>query len=210
MRTIVFILFVLVVALAAWRFQEPLRNALANVRGDRGRAAEASPELAAAADRKLDALASGETRLIALGGPELQSLLQYQYAQVLPAFVDSPRVDIRRGRLRVRGRVAVENLPRIGGIGDAASFLPDTAELAVTGQFMPLGDGRVALGIDEVSTGMIPLPRRFLPGLLRQLGRRDEPGLPEDALALPLPSGASTAYLRGDSLYLRANGGNRN
>jgi hypothetical protein len=210
MRRIVFVLALLVIGLAVWRFRAPLADAVADIRGERDGAAETSPELAAGADRKLEALASGEAAVVALSGPELQSLLEYRYPQVLPAFVDSPRVEIRRGRLRVRGRVPVEHLPRVGGIGDAAAFLPDTAELAVTGQFMPLDDGRVALGIDEVSTGMIPLPRRLLPGLLRQLGRQDEPGLPNDALALPLPGGAGTAFLRGDSLYLRAHAGTRN
>lgn len=211
MKKIVLVLFVLVAALAVWRYRQPLQTALAEVRGDRAATtAETSPELAASAGAKLAALASGERDVVALSGPELQSLIRYQFPQLLPAFVDSPRVEIRNSRVRVRGRVPVEHLPRISGVGDAAAFLPDTTELSITGQFMPLADGRVALGIDQVSTGRIPLPGRLVPGLLRQLGRADEPGLPADALALTLPRGVSAVYLRGDSLYLRNGGRTRN
>jgi hypothetical protein len=206
MRRIVLLLFCVVLAVAAYRFRDPLLALLADARADRHAGEQASPELADSADRKLAALANGEREVVALSGAELQSLLEFRYTQVLPAFVDSPSIEIRRGRIRVGGRVPVENLPSVRGIGEAAAFLPDTAELAVTGQFLPLGDGRVALGIDDVSSGRIPLPRRLLPGLLRQLGREDEPGLPSDALPLPLPPGARDAYLRGDSLYRRGVG----
>jgi hypothetical protein len=205
MRRIVLLLFCVVLAVAAYRFRDPLL-ALVAARTDQPAGEQASPELADSADRKLAALANGERDVVAFSGAELQSLLEFRHTQALPAFVDSPSIEIRRGRLRVGGRVPVENLPNVRGIGEAAAFLPDTAELAVTGQFLPLGDGRVALGIDDVSTGRIPLPRRLLPGLLRQLGREDEPGLPSDALPLALPPGARDAYLRGDSLYLRGAG----
>jgi hypothetical protein len=42
-------------------------------------------------------------------------------------------------------------------------------------------------------------------GALRKLGRNDEPGLPDDALAIPLPPGADAAYVRGDSLIFLSN-----
>jgi hypothetical protein len=206
MKRIVLALFLAVVGLAAWQFRGPLLSAILEWRSGRVAAEPPTPELAAAADGKLAALAGGEREIIALSGTELQSLLMFQYAQVLPAFVDSPRIEIRNDRLRVRGRVSVDRLSAIRELGNAARFLPDTTELAVAGQLLPLGDGRIALGIDEISASRIPLPRRIVPSVLRQLGRVDEPGLPEDALALPLPNGATTAYLRGDSLYLRRGG----
>ena len=46
------------------------------------------------------------------------------------------------------------------------------------------------------------LPCRMVGAVLSRLGRRDEAGLPADALALPLPAGATNAYVRGDSLVL--------
>jgi hypothetical protein len=45
-----------------------------------------------------------------------------------------------------------------------------------------------------------------VPGALRRLGRKDEAGLPADALSLPLPPGADAAYVRGDSLVFLKNG----
>jgi hypothetical protein len=162
----------------------------------------ASADLAEQADRKLSSLANGEQTQIALTGQELQSLLHYRYAQLLPAFVDSPRVEIEASRIRLRVRVPVDKLPRVSELGEAAAFLPDTTDLAITGQLLPLDSGRIALAVDEVSAASIPLPRRLVPGALTRLGRKNEPGLPPDALALPLPPGAAAAYVRGDSLFL--------
>jgi hypothetical protein len=203
MRRLVLLLFLIVLAVAGWRFRDTLLHVVQDLRGDADASAVATPELAAAADRKLERLASGEVGIVALSGLELQSLLEYRYVQLLPAFVESPEITIARGRLRVTGRVPTGQLPELRGVPSLASFLPDTTELTVAGQLFPLDDGRVGLGVEEVSTGRIPLPRRFVPELLKQIGRVDEPGLPDDALALPLPEAVSTAYVRGDSLYLR-------
>lgn len=165
-----------------------------------------SPELAEVASGKLGQLHAGEIEVVALSENELQSLLQYKYRQLLPAFVDSPRVQLDGGKIVVQARVPVERLPQLGELGEAAAFLPDTTELGVTGQVLPLRNGRVALAVDQVRAARIPLPKRLVPGALRKLGRKEEPGLPPDALALPLPPGADAAYVRGDSLVFLKNG----
>jgi hypothetical protein len=165
-----------------------------------------SPELADAATSKLQQLKNGETRSVALTEVELQSLLLYKYRQLLPAFVDSPRVKIENGKIEVQARVPVERLPQLSELGEAAAFLPDTTEVGVTGTILPLRSGRIALAVDQVRAARIPLPKRLVPGALRRLGRKDEAGLPPDALALPLPPGADAAYVRGDSLVFLNNG----
>lgn len=164
-----------------------------------------SAELADAATSKLQQLKNGETRSVALTEVELQSLLLYKYRQLLPAFVDSPRVKIENGKIEVQARVPVERLPQLSELGEAAAFLPDTTEVGVTGTILPLRSGRIALAVDQVRAARIPLPRRLVPGALRRLGRKDEAGLPPDALALPLPPGADAAYVRGDSLVFLNN-----
>lgn len=164
-----------------------------------------SPELAEIAQNKLAGLKAGESEAVALSENEIQSLLQYRYRQLLPAFVDSPRVKLEDGKIVVQARVPVERLPQLNELGEAAGFLPDTAEVGVTGTVLPLRAGRVALGVDQVRAARIPLPKRLVPGALRKLGRKDEPGLPADALALPLPPGADAAYVRGDSLVFLKN-----
>jgi hypothetical protein len=163
-----------------------------------------SPELAERAGKKLKDLERGKADRVAFQANELQSLLQFRYQQLLPAFVDSPRIALEDGRIAVHARVPVERLPSISELGEAAGFLPDTAEVDLIGQILPLDSGRVALAIDQVRAARIPLPQRLVPKALRRLGRKDEPGLPADALALPLPAGAASAYVRADSLILMA------
>ncbi|MGH7551881.1 MAG: hypothetical protein ACREMQ_02510 [Longimicrobiales bacterium] len=194
---------------AGWIYRDPIRSIWHRARVEvepriatplaMPPAPETSPELADEADRKLSGLAGGTRGHVALAEVEVQSLLRYRYAQLLPAFVDSLRIEFDGSRIRLRGRLPVDKLPRLG---EAAALLPDTTEVTVTGQILPLEDGRIALAVDEVTAANIPLPRRFVPGALTRLGRRDEPGLPVDAVALPLPPGVGAAYVRNDSLVL--------
>lgn len=198
---------VLIAGLAVFAFinRDRLTEIWRSVRGVEV-VAEPSPELAREAVAKLEQLKSGESRNVALTEIELQSLLLYKYRQLLPAFVDSPRVRIENGKIEVEARVPVERLPQLTELGEAAAFLPDTTEVGVTGSILPLGGGRIALAVDQVRAARIPLPKRLVPAALRRLGRKDEAGLPADALALPLPPGADAAYVRGDSLVFLNNG----
>jgi hypothetical protein len=169
-----------------------------------------SAELAESADAKLQQLKAGQVERIVLNEDELQSLLQYKYRQLLPTFVDSPRISLRDGKIEVRGRLPIDRLPRVKGLGDAADFLPDTTDVSVTGQLLPLGNARTALAVDRVRASGIPLPQRLVADALTRMGRKDEPGLPKDALGLRLPLGAQSAYVRGDSLVLIGNGNGKN
>lgn len=165
---------------------------------------EASPQLAQIAEAKLEQLRDGKVHRVAFHESELQSLLTYRFVQLLPAFVDSPRVMLKNGKIEVTGRVPVDQLPSIDELGDAAGFLPDTAELAMRGALLPLDNGRVGLSIEQVWAARIPLPERLVPRALERLGRKNEPGLPKNALPLPLPSGIGSARLERDSLILLA------
>ena len=205
LRRIIVLVLVLALLAGAWLYRDRLGSAWRELRG----APETpvllpSPELADAAERKLESLSRGER--VALSEVELQSLLRYRYAGVLPGFVDSTRVELDGDRLRLGARVPIDRLPSVAELGQAAAILPDTSELTLTGSLLPLPNDRVALAIDQVTVARIPLPRRLVPAALNRLGRRDEPGLPSDAIPLPLPSGATSAYIRGDSLVLVGRG----
>jgi hypothetical protein len=203
MSRIVLVLFVVVLAVAAWRFQVPLSDAIDRLRGGGfDTAGEATPALADAAEQKLACLGEGTCEEVALSALELQSLLQFRYAQLLPAFIDSARIDLSDDRLRLRGRIPAERLPVVRGL-DPSAILPDTAELSVQGHLEPLQPGRVGFVIDQVNAARVPLPGGMVPPLLRSVGRADEPGLPENGIGLTLPYGATGAYLRGDSIFLR-------
>ncbi|MGH7467740.1 MAG: hypothetical protein ACRENP_07090 [Longimicrobiales bacterium] len=166
--------------------------------------APVSAEIARQADRKLQDLKNQQAELVALRANELQSLLQFRFLQLLPAFVYAPQIELQDGQIELRARIPVERLPTLNELGEAAAFLPDTTDVDLVGTLLPLDSGRVAFAIQQVRAARIPLPQRLVPGALQRLGRKDEPGLPRDALALPLPPGASAAYVHGDSLVLLA------
>jgi hypothetical protein len=208
LRRIIVLVLLLALLAGGWLYRDRLRELWREVRGQPALVVVLpSRELADAADAKLEALRTGAADRAALSEVELQSLLAYRYAGVLPGFVDSAVVELDDDRIRLRADVPIDRLPSVSELGEAASFLPDTSELTLTGSLLPLPGERVGLAINEVTVARIPLPRRLVPAALRRLGRRDEAGLPADAIPLPLPSGATSAYIRGDSLVLIGRGG---
>src|SRR5262245_1175001 len=204
MRKLVLLLVLIGIGALAWTQRDRIKQRFAKGPADGEESVELKPsaELADIAGAKLDKLKNGRAESVTFHSTELQSLLQYRFVQLLPAFVDSPVVALKNGQVEVTARVPVERLPTISEIGEAASFLPDTTEVALTGRLIPLDRGRVALSIQEVKAARIPLPQRLVPRALQRLGRSDEPGLPRNALALKLPPGVATAYLDSDSLVL--------
>lgn len=195
------VVIVLALLVAAWFFRSDLLGLWQSLGGG-DEAAQVSPSMAEGAERKLAALGSGVDR-VALTEPELQSLVRYRMAGSIPRFVLSPTVRLEDGGVRVQARVPtdeVRGLPGIPGSSELIDMLPDTTDVEARGHIIPLGPGRVALSVDEVSAAKIPLPERVIPTLLRGVGRVDEPGLSESALAVTLPSGASHAFVHRDSL----------
>ena len=205
MKRIVVLLALVAIGYGAWTQWDRIEMLLGRGSATAGDAGPvASPALAEIAEAKLENLKNGHAQSVSLGQEELQSLLQYKYMQLLPAFVASPQIELDGDRIKVTGMVPVENLPSLSELGEAAAFLPDTAEVGLTGSLLPLDSGRVAIGIDQVRAARVPLPQRLVPRVLQRLGRKDEPGLPRDAIAVPLPPGVAAAYVRGDSLVLLA------
>jgi hypothetical protein len=201
-RRIITLVILVAVLAAAFLFRDRLVSAWHDLRGTTPEAEVASPELADAAERKLAELGDGSASQVALSAVELESLLLYRYQGVLPGFLAAPSIEFSGEQMQLRARVPVDMLPDVEGLGPAAAFLPDTTELTVSGRLLPLQSGRVAFAVDDVSAQRFPLPRRLVPAALDRLGRRDEPGLPPEAMALPLPRGTSSAYIRRDSLIL--------
>lgn len=206
MKRVVALVVLLALLAGAWLFRDRLLTMLPGG----GDGVENGPQptlaLAEAAGEKLDGLRTGEQARTALSAIELESLLLFRYRGVLPAFMDSTQIELVQDQLQLRARVPVDKLPSVDGLAEAAAFLPDTTELTVTGRLLPLESGRVAFAVDQVSAARFPLPSRLVPGALTRLGRVDEPGLPPDAMALPLPSGVTSAYIRRDSLVLISGG----
>lgn len=168
---------------------------------------EPSAALAERAERKLEALARDGTNRVALGEAELQSLLLYRYASLLPEFVSAPSIRVGAGQVRLHARLPTERFTRLNDLGAVGGLLPDTADVVLSGQLVTLPGGGAAIAIDEVSAARIPLPRRLIAPALEQLGRPQLAGLPADAVPLPMPPGATAVYVRGDSVILIGRGG---
>jgi hypothetical protein len=205
-RNVVVLLVLLVVLAGAWIFRDRIRTAWHDIRGTTEVQEVPTEALAASAERKLETLRDGSATSVSFSAIELESLLHYRFDGILPAFLDSPGVELAGDQLQLRARVPIDNLPRVDGLGEAAAFLPDTTELTITGKLLPLGPGRVGFAVDDVNASRIPLPDRFVAAALTRLGRRDEDNLPSDAIAVSLPAGAESAYIRRDSLVLVARG----
>lgn len=206
-------LFVLVLLLLAaaglWAWYEgwlPSRMALAGQSEAEFREPP-SEALAASAAAKLERLRGGGTDSVALGAAELESLLLYRHAGLLPGFIDDPRIRLERDRLALSGQMAVERLPHIGELRATLALLPDTVDVALSGRVSALDQRRAALSIDALEIAGMPIPPRLFPPLLDRLGRAGEAGLPEHAIALPLPPGVRSIYVRADSLVLIRRGG---
>jgi hypothetical protein len=200
LRTIFTAVLLAVIAVFAFLNRDRISTAWHDFRGTPA-VVGPSQELSNAADAKLTDLKEGRKNQIAISEVELQSLLKFKYRELLPAFVASPNIQLNDDKIEVSGRVPLDRLPSAGEFGQAVQFLPDTTEIQVVGKLLPLDDRRAALAVDRVSAARIPLPQRLVASALRKLGRKDEPGLPADAMAIPLPLGANAAYVRGDSLF---------
>ncbi len=202
------LLFILVVGAAAgWLFlRDDARRVWYRVSGTpEPEVVAPSEELAADAATKLDRLASGEADRATLSSVEAESLLLFRYGSMLPGFIHAPRVVFDDGRIRLSGRIPIDRLPSLSDVEEleeVLALMPDTTSFEITTQLIPLDSGRAALALDGMEAARIPLPKRLAAPLLRRLGRRDEPGLPADAVAFRLPAGAGAAYVRGDSLVL--------
>lgn len=207
LRTVVALAVIAGVLVVGWLNRDQIERVWRSVRVEVDAPASdsaVSPEAAQRAQDKLTALETGRDDRVALGEDELQSLIQYRYSQMLPIFTDTPRITLEDSVIRLRARLPVDKLPRVNELGQIAALLPDTTEIAVTGAVLPLGRGRVALAVEQMSAADIPLPRQMVPAVLRQLGRKDQPGVPDNAVGVSLPPGAGGAYIERDSLVLLA------
>ncbi len=204
--TITSLLLLVVVAYAGWRWGDPVFPRLERLVGIERMSTDdvlASPEVAAAAQARYD-------RLVETGGPgevrfnetELTSLLQHAVADHLPDGVGDPRVSLVDERAQVSARVDLAGIPSFPDLGEFLQFLPDTVTVSVRGALIPFDGSGAALMVDRVDAGGVRLPRRLISPLLSSLGRTDAPGLPDEAIQVPLPEGVRTAYVEDARLVL--------
>ncbi|HEX2206674.1 MAG TPA: hypothetical protein VHG93_03275 [Longimicrobium sp.] len=165
---------------------------------------EVSEEAAASADRKLERLRTeGDT--VRLSGAEFTSYIRFRMAERFSTGdVELPSVSFEGETVRVDGRLPRDRIPErdLRRLGPGADFVPDTANVGVSGRMRMLAPGRAALRVEGVRFETLPIPReRFLPILNRVRGM-DEPGLEPDELAFQLPRGVGAARVEDGMLVL--------
>ena len=139
---------------------------------------------------------------MAMSGSGLTSVLRYSVPRLMPDGVLDPEVILEDGRVYLRAKVALRLFPDLPDLGPIIGILPDTLDVALQASLMPFGNGMATLLVHRVEASRIPLPRRMVPGILTAMGRKGRPGLPPEALLVPLPSGLGSAYILTDSLIL--------
>lgn len=209
LRRIVSLIVLAAIAFLVWQYRSKIMATWQRFRGERPAATAPPVDAERSAQAKYAALAGTQPPpRVALSEDELQALLHTRFAAVLPRWVDSARIQLDGEKVRLSGRVPVDRIPQMRSMGEVAGLLPDTTEVAVKGQVIPLGRGRVALAVDQVTAAHVPLPRRLVPQIMAGLkqGRPAEASVPADALLLPLPRNIASAYVRNDSLILMTTG----
>jgi hypothetical protein len=182
---------------AAWLFREDLMRRFAR----QPEPVQVSEAAAAMAEAKLERLRDhGEPAQ--LSGVEISSLIRYRLSGWVPAQLRDPSVALSGDTVRLGGRVPTAELPEVPELDRVRSFLPDTAQVAVTGRLTTLGTGRAAFDVAEVAVSGVPLPARFYPDVLERLGRRNEPGLAPTAVPFALPEGVGSARVENGYLLL--------
>jgi hypothetical protein len=204
LRRVVSLVVLLVVAAVVWLYWgDDIRDAV-GARRAADTPALAGPELSDATMVRIASLAETPGGRIALSEAEVQSLIDHEYATMIPAFLGSPTVRIRDNTVRLSGRVSTAFIEEYVDLGDAAAFLPDTAEVAVRGHLIPADPGRVGLAVEQVTAARIPVPDALVGRLLRAGGAGADPTLGGDVIPIRLPDPLASAYVHGDSVVLSA------
>lgn len=164
-------------------------------------ATEASPEVAAEAQAKLDELRPGGDP-VRLSAVELTSLLRYRAPAATQQILRDPAVRITGDTLHLTGMVPTDRLPSDPNLDRIRLLLPDTAKLEVRGTLEARTPGRAALEVRGIEFAGIPIPARFIPGILQRVVRSDEPARDPAAVEFRLPPRVGSARLSDGYLVL--------
>lgn len=191
------LVLVLALLVAGWWFRDEIVGALMGT----PEPVEVSPEAAESAEAKLRQLREGgeEARLSEV---ELSSLLRYRSPDWAAGTIRDPSVRMSGEDVTVTGIVPTDRLPSHPDLDAVRGFLPDSAGIEVTGRVVPMHDGRAAFEIRSVEFAGLPIPERYYSDVLARVGRRDEPGLAPNAVAVRLPPAVSGVRVEGGYLIL--------
>jgi hypothetical protein len=151
-----------------------------------------SVEAATSAREKLQRL-EAEREPVRLTDSELSSLFSYHPEVWAIGGAASPVVRLAGDSAWVTGSIAVDRLPSDPTLDALRPFLPDTAQVELSGTVRPFDDRHLLVHVAAAEVAGVPIPPAFMPQIMDRLGRPQPPGLPADAFVLPLPPGVGSA-----------------
>lgn len=207
-KTLISFVALIVVAWAGWRWGDRLFPPLERMLGlETPPAAEAPPtpsaELADETVRRWEDFVGDKGRgEMLVSDLEATSVLRHGPPELLPPGITDPRVEFQEGGMKVSGKVVRAAFPELPELGGVLGMLPDTLPMEMDAVLIPFEGDETALVVRRISALGLPLPRRVVPQVLDALGRRTRPGLPPEAVLVPLPEAVLRAYVLDDSLHL--------
>ncbi|NIN70906.1 MAG: hypothetical protein GTO46_03000 [Gemmatimonadetes bacterium] len=193
---------------AAWLARDQIASYVSDIVGRRDPPFEAAssnrPALARRAEEKIVALGQGEFDEATLNADELNAWIQYGLRGFFPSYVSDVAATIEEERLVLAGRVVLQEVPGIEGMGPWVAFLGDTASVSFSGRLDGLRPGAGVYFVDDVQVGALPLPVAMRDQLLAQLKGGSSGELPTNAVAFELPEFVTDVGVREDLIFLRS------
>ncbi len=162
------------------------------------------PDLARRAEEKIVALGQGELEEATLDAEELNAWIEYGLRGYFPPYVSDVAAAIEEERLVLKGRVALQEVPGIEGMGPWVAFLGDTASVSFSGRLDGLRPGAGVYFVEDVQVGALPLPTAMRDQLLAQLKGGARGDLPTNAVAFELPQFVTDVGVREDLIFLKS------
>ncbi len=166
-----------------------------------GPTAQSSATAAESADEKLRLLLE-EGEEIRLTPEEAASLFDAQLSGWIPPAFRRPGLGIGGDTLFLHAAVPTEHLPATSELDGIRRLLPDTAQVEIAGHLGPLEAGSAAFDVVRIRIARIPVPARYYPALLDQLGRTADERLGPSSVAMPLPHPMRSARVEAGRLVL--------
>ncbi len=162
------------------------------------------PDLARRAEDKIVALGQGELDEATLDADELNAWIEYGLKGYFPSYVSDVAAAIEEEKLVLAGRVALQEVPGIEGLGTWVAFLGDTASVSFSGRLDGLRPGAGVYFIEDVQVGALPLPGAMRDQLIMQVKGGAMGDLPANAVAFELPQFVTDVGVREDLVFLRS------
>ena len=195
----------ILIAYGGWRWGSavfPRAEAMLGIDRPEETAPQATPEIAARTQERVESFLRGTESELRLEGVEVSSVLNHTIPGMIPSGVHEPLVLFRDDLVEFHASVVRDRLPQGGLDQGFGGILPDTFSVEVRGTLMPFGDAGAVFMVSRVQAEGLPLPRKVYREVLKGMVPGERPGLPVEAIPVPMPEGFEGAYVLDGALVL--------